>query len=47
MRSIPKEMPTPETSSKPKILVRSSYLPPPAILPIFMSLDLTSKIDPV
>ena len=45
--SKPKEMPTPDIFSKPKIPVKLSYLPPPPILPILKSLATTSKIVPV
>jgi hypothetical protein len=45
--SAPKDIPTPETFFNPKILVSSSYLPPPTTLPILDSVNLTSKIEPV
>ena len=45
--SAPKDIPTPETSFKPKMLVNSSYLPPPTILPMLESVNFTSIIDPV
>ena len=41
------EIPTPEISGIPKIVVKSSYLPPPPTEPIFTSLFFTSIIHPV
>ena len=45
--SKPKDTPTPEIFSKPKIDVKLSYLPPPPKDPIWILSVTTSKMEPV